>query len=336
MRLSVIMVRIWNNWIPLMDHFAKPTVSVRPEQSTNVRVLLLREPELREALRVAIASQRSDQLADLQRLCAALAAGDAALQAAVYQSRRLIDSVTDITDLLLTTGSAGQQAIAAGPSAVIRHMCYALLCALRCFSAAIAGGDTDTTAACGTPWPATAPPPPPPAVSAAPPQCQLLSLANSDEAILDGLDVLMKDMFDVGLTFFHTFLPDPVFASGPLPESRSAAAQAPVSSQMIWRMGAVRSSAQRYMLSLEVVERYVGKLERLWSLISAGAGSSPLGKAESDHNLTDAVMALTAGFVQHVPGYTLEQTLEAKATDSETPEIPPLEPRKVSGGWRCF
>ncbi|KAF0307130.1 hypothetical protein FJT64_021477 [Amphibalanus amphitrite] len=319
-RLSGIMVRIWTNWIAMFNSFVRPTTDVQLHQSTNVRVLSLRDSELRAALLSAVGALRPAELTELRRLCAALAGADSRLQPAVGELRHLMDYLADITDLLLTTGAAGRQAIAAGPSAVIRHMGYALLHSLGCFSAALDGGRTAD--AWGTPSPPTAPPPPPPAELA---RCQLLEEANSDPAVLGDLEVLMKDLFDMGLTFFSLFKSDPVFSS--LSVGRAAATgPASVSVQMRWLMGAVRGSAGRYQFPLLVLEQHMAPLERLGSLLAAGAGGAPLAEARNDHNLTEAVVALTACFVEHVPGYHLEEILEAKSTDTAPEELPPRPP----------
>ena len=343
MRLSVVMVNIWTNWIAIFNRFVKPSMHVELRPSTNVRVLYLREPVLREFIIAAVSSLRSERLTELRSLCAELAAGDSELQFAVSELIYMMNYTADITDRLLTSRSAGRRAIAAGPSAVIRHMGRALLHSLQCFSAALAGSEAADL------WGASSPPPPPPEESARePPQCLVMEEANSDDTILEDLEPLMKFFFDMGLTFFDILKPSPdVFISSSpsesppessesLPESRSASSETPVGSLVTWLLDALRLSAGRYWRPLGVMERHMDTLERLWFLMEAGAASSPLGKPQTDHNLTEAVSALTACFVEYVPGYHLEQTLEAKTTGLEALQFPQQEPHEVSIIFRCL
>ena len=337
-RLSVIMVRIWTNWMSLFNTFLKDSTDVHLQPLTSVRVLTLRESALRGALLSALRSLAAEDLAELQRLCAELVTRDYQLQPAVSELRQLTVYLADITDRMLTSGPASKQSVSAGPSAVIRHMGYALLHGVGCFSTALAGGES--TSVWGTPSPPTVPAPPPsPPPTAAPAQCQLMEQANSEQTILADLEPLMKESFDIGLTFFSLLKSEPVFAAsasvtgpltGPGPESRSAGGEGQTGGdRMTWLLDSVRLSARRYQFPLEVIEEYLGKLEQMWTLLAAGAGSSPLGEAKSDHNLTEAVTALTACFVEHVPGYQLELILEAKTTDLEPPEAPLLKLEEV-------
>ena len=300
LRLSAIFDHIWALFRFFFNTFIHKSSSIELRTDENLRVLSLHPSELHVELLRAVSGLTPAQRNEARQLLASLASDNSDLQYALSETRQLMKFFADISDVLLTGGS---QAVQAGPSAVIRHIGDSLLGGLRCFFSSLSGT-----------WSSSATRDAIPSLPAAVHQPACQPLEDISQAILSYMPVFAEMLYKVVFKFTSAFSVGPQSRTAARAPRLSAASAASLQIQQL--VSIVAGSTARFTPPLTVTEDYLSQMDRLVALLT-GATGTPVGKpVQQDHNLTAAVALVTACFVDHVPGFELQQSADAKSAGS--------------------